>query len=103
MNFAEHSKEVSDILLNLAQRETLNRSSEFATFMVKEMRKSTHTLDNTHRFAGFAVLKAPDIPSVLMELGYLSNRTEENSCNRNHIVRNLLNLPDAQLTSILKI
>lgn len=77
LNFAEHSKEVSDVLLNLAQRETLNRSSEFATFMVQEMRKSTHTLDNTHRFAGFAVLKAPDVPSVLMELGYLSNRTEE--------------------------
>ncbi len=77
LNFAEHSKEVSDILLNLAQRETLNRSSEFATFMVQEMRKSTHTLDNTHRFAGFAVLKAPDVPSVLMELGYLSNRNEE--------------------------
>ena len=64
-------------MLNLAQRETLNRSSEFATFMVAEMRKSTHTLDNTHRFAGFAVLKAPDVPSVLMELGYLSNRNEE--------------------------
>ncbi len=77
LNFAEHSKEVSDILLNLAQRETLNRSSEFATFVVSEMRKSTHTLDNTHRFAGFAVLKAPDVPSVLMELGYLSNRYEE--------------------------
>ena len=77
LNFAEHSKEVSDILLNLAQRETMNRSSEFATFMVQEMRKSTHTLDNTHRFAGFAVLKAPDVPSVLMELGYLSNPTEE--------------------------
>lgn len=77
LDFAEHSKEVSDVLLNLAQRETLNRSSEFATFMVREMRKSTHTLDNTHRFAGFAVLKAPDVPSVLMELGYLSNRTEE--------------------------
>ena len=77
LNFAEHSKEVSDVLLNLAQRETLNRSSELATFMVQEMRKSTHTLDNTHRFAGFAVLKAPDVPSVLMELGYLSNRSEE--------------------------
>ncbi len=77
LNFAEHSKEVSDILLNLAQRETMNRSAEFATFMVQEMRKSTHTLDNTHRFAGFAVLKAPDVPSVLMELGYLSNKTEE--------------------------
>lgn len=77
LNFAEHSKEVSDILLNLAQRETMNRSAEFATFLASEMRKSTHTLQNTHRFAGFAVLKAPDVPSVLMELGYLSNRTEE--------------------------
>jgi len=77
LDFAEHSKEVSDVLLNLAQRETLNRSAELATFMVQEMRKSTHTLDNTHRFAGFAVLKAPDVPSILLELGYLSNRTEE--------------------------
>lgn len=77
LNFAEHTKEVADILLNLAQRETLNRSSEFATFMVGEMRKTVKLLDNTHRFAGFAVLKAPDVPSVLLEMGYLSNRTEE--------------------------
>ena len=77
LNFAEHSKEVSDILINLAQRETMNRSSEFANFMVQEMRKSVKLLDNTHRFAGFAVLKAPDVPAVLLEMGYLSNRTEE--------------------------
>ena len=77
LNLVEHSKEVSDILINLAQRETMNRSSEFATFMVSEMRKSCKLLDNTHRFAGFAVLKAPDIPSVLLEMGYLSNRSEE--------------------------
>ena len=77
MNFAEHSKEVSDVLINLAQRETMNRSSEFANFMVKEMRKSVKLLDNTHRFAGFAVLKAPDVPAVLLEMGYLSNRKEE--------------------------
>lgn len=82
LNFAEHSKEVSDILLNLAQRETMNRSAELATFIASEMRKSTHTLQNTHRFAGFAVLKAPDVPSVLMELGYLSNRTEEKQLQR---------------------
>ncbi len=77
LNFAEHSKEVSDILINLAQRETMNRSSEFATFMVQEMRKSVKLVDNTHRFAGFAVLKGPDIPAVLLEMGYLSNRNEE--------------------------
>lgn len=77
LNLLEHSKEVSDILINLAQRETMNRSSEFAGFMVQEMRNSVQLVDNTHRFAGFAVLKAPDVPSVLLEMGYLSNRTEE--------------------------
>lgn len=77
LNLVEHSKEVSDILINLAQRETMNRSSEFATFMVEEMRKSVKLVANTHRFAGFAVLKAPDVPSVLLEMGYLSNRNEE--------------------------
>lgn len=78
LNLLEHSKEVTDILINLAQRETMNRSSEFAGFMVQEMKKSVKLVDNTHRFAGFAVLKAPDVPSVLLEMGYLSNRTEEN-------------------------
>ena len=77
LNFAEHSKEVSDILLNLAQRETNNSSSEFATLLSSEMSKVAKTVSNTHRFAGFAVLKAPDVPSVLLELGYLSNPQEE--------------------------
>lgn len=77
LNLVEHSKEVSDILINLAQRETMNRSSEFASFMVKEMKKSVNLVANSHRFAGFAVLKAPDIPAVLLEMGYLSNRQEE--------------------------
>ena len=77
LNLVEHSKEVSDILINLAQRETMNRSSEFATFMVQEMRSAAKLVNDTHRFAGFAVLKAPDVPSVLLEMGYLSNRTEE--------------------------
>lgn len=77
LNFAEHSKEVSDILLNLAQRETNNSSSEFATLLSSQMSKIVKTVSNTHRFAGFAVLKAPDVPSVLLELGYLSNPMEE--------------------------
>ena len=77
LNLVEHSREVSDILINLAQRESMNRSSEFAGFMVQEMKNSVQMVSNTHRFAGFAVLKAPDVPSVLLEMGYLSNRQEE--------------------------
>ncbi len=77
LNFADHTKEVSDILLNLAQRETNNSSSEFANLLSSEMSKIVKTVSNTHRFAGFAVLKAPDVPSVLLELGYLSNPDEE--------------------------
>ncbi len=91
LNLVEHSKEVSDILINLAQRETMNRSSEFATFMVKEMKNSVKLVDNTHRFAGFAVLKAPDVPSVLLEMGYLSNRTEERLLKQQTYRRKLAN------------
>ena len=91
LNLVEHSKEVSDILINLAQRETMNRSSEFATFMVKEMKNSVKLVDNTHRFAGFAVLKAPDVPSVLLEMGYLSNSTEERLLKQQTYRRKLAN------------
>ena len=72
-----NSKEVNDILISLSQTDTRNKSSKYATYLVGEMAKCTKLVKNTHRFAGFAVLKAPDIPSVLLEMGYLSNRTEE--------------------------
>ncbi|MBO7556787.1 MAG: N-acetylmuramoyl-L-alanine amidase [Alphaproteobacteria bacterium] len=77
LNMVEQSKEVSDVLISLAQRETRNRSSEFARCIELEMRKSVQLISDTHRFAGFAVLKAPDVPSVLLEMGYLSNKNEE--------------------------
>lgn len=77
INFADHSKDVNDILLSMAQRETNNYSAEFATLLSTRMSKIVKTVSNTHRFAGFAVLKAPDVPSVLLELGYLSNKYEE--------------------------
>ncbi|MBR6355511.1 MAG: N-acetylmuramoyl-L-alanine amidase [Alphaproteobacteria bacterium] len=72
-----NTKEVNDILISLSQTDTRNRSSKYATYLVQEMSKSVKLVRNTHRFAGFAVLKAPDVPAVLLEMGYLSNRTEE--------------------------
>ncbi|MCH8096294.1 MAG: N-acetylmuramoyl-L-alanine amidase [Proteobacteria bacterium] len=68
---------VANILIDLAQRETMNYSAQFATLLVAQLRRTGKTLRNAHRFAGFAVLKAPDIPSVLIEMGYLSNPKEE--------------------------
>ncbi len=76
MDFSEESPEVTGILIDLAQRESMNLSAQFASLAVGELDRKVRTLDNTHRFAGFAVLKAPDIPSVLLEMGYLSNPDE---------------------------
>ncbi len=77
MDFSTKSKEVTNILIDLAQRETMNESSRFAAGLVKHIQKTTKTLSNAHRFAGFAVLKAPDVPSILIEMGFLSNKTDE--------------------------
>lgn len=67
------NNEVSSILLDLAQRETMNISSQFATLLQREMEPTIHFKDDAHRFAGLIVLKAPDVPSVLLETGYISN------------------------------
>ena len=69
--------EVVNILIDLAQRETMNLSAHYAGMLVDGLGEEVTLLRETHRFAGFAVLKAPDVPSVLIELGYLSNPTEE--------------------------
>ena len=76
LDLSDESKEVTNILIDLTQRETMNQSSYFVNFLIKELRKRTKLLQRTHRFAGFAVLKAPDIPSILLEMGYLSNRAD---------------------------
>jgi N-acetylmuramoyl-L-alanine amidase len=79
IDLSHESADVANILIDLAQRETMNRSAGFASGVVDEVGRDTNLLGNTHRFAGFAVLKAPDVPAVLIELGYLSNETEERS------------------------
>lgn len=85
VDLSVENKEVVSILIDLAQRETMNRSAMFAAALVSELGESISLLPNRpHRFAGFAVLKAPDIPSVLLELGYLSNRQDETLLTRPH-------------------
>ena len=77
IDFGDQPAEVANILIDLAQRETKNLSVKFANLVVDNARGKTRLLDRTHRFAGFRVLKAPDVPSVLIELGFLTNRSDE--------------------------
>ena len=77
VDLTEQSDTVTSILIDMRQRHTKDQSAYFARFMVDNLAKDIRLLRNTHRFAGFAVLKSPDVPSVLVELGYLSNRDDE--------------------------
>lgn len=79
IDLSHETPEVTNILIDLAQRESMNESARFAAALIGQLKLTTTVLRNTHRFAGFAVLKAPDVPSVLMELGFLSNPNDERS------------------------
>lgn len=68
---------VRSILIDLAQRETKNKSVRFAKLLLPELGGVGALLRNSHRYAGFRVLMAPDVPSVLVELGLLSNAADE--------------------------
>lgn len=77
INLDEEYDDVANFLIDLAMRETMNQSKRFANMLVDQFAVSdVDLLDNTHRYAGFAVLKAPDIPSVLVEMGFVSNANE---------------------------
>jgi N-acetylmuramoyl-L-alanine amidase len=73
VNLGGETTEVSSILLDLAQRETMNVSASFAALLQREMSPKVPFRTEFHRFAGLVVLKAPDVPSVLLETGYMSN------------------------------
>ena len=77
IDISAESPEVSSILIELTMRETMNQSARFARTLLPLLGQVTPLLKNTHRFAGFRVLKAPDVPSVLVELGQLSNSSDE--------------------------
>ncbi len=73
VNLGSATADVSSILIDLTQRETMNVSSDFAKALVFEGSKALKMRSDGHKFASFVVLKAPDTPSILFETGYLSN------------------------------
>lgn len=77
VNLEEQSDPVGDILVDLAQRKTLSQSAQFANILIKDLSKTTRLVGNSHRRAGYFVLLAPDVPAVLLELGFLSNASDE--------------------------
>ncbi|MBN8959605.1 MAG: N-acetylmuramoyl-L-alanine amidase [Rhizobiales bacterium] len=76
VNLTEEPTEVADILIDLAQRETRTFSSRFAHTLMGEMKSTVRMHKHPLKSAGFKVLKAPDVPSALIELGYVSNKDD---------------------------
>lgn len=76
-DLSHEDAQVANILIDLAMRDTMNQSKFFANTIADKMQNhSLKLLESPHRYAGFAVLKAPDVPSVLIELGFMSNKSE---------------------------
>jgi N-acetylmuramoyl-L-alanine amidase len=73
----DDTNELTDILIDLTRRETRNFGVVFARNLVKELSSTTKMFKIPHQQAGFLVLEAPDVPSAMVELGYLSNKEDE--------------------------
>lgn len=108
MNLASENDQVASILINLAQRDTMNHSKRFANAALEHLRREVKILPNKpHRQAGFAVLTAPDVPSVLVEMGYLSSPADANllssQAHREKLARSLTRGIDAYFTWMAKV
>ncbi|RKQ71262.1 N-acetylmuramoyl-L-alanine amidase [Litorimonas taeanensis] len=82
VDLSKQSDPVGDILVDLAQRKTESQSEQFANLLIAELEKTTTLVGNSHRRAGYFVLLAPDVPAVLLELGFLSNAQDEKLLNK---------------------
>jgi N-acetylmuramoyl-L-alanine amidase len=76
IDLTEEPSDVADILIDLARRETKMFSNHFARLLLGEMKGNVRLHPSPLKSAGFRVLKAPDVPSVLVELGYVSNKDD---------------------------
>jgi N-acetylmuramoyl-L-alanine amidase len=105
VNLTDEPTDVADILIDLAQRETRTFSNRFARLLMGEMKNTARMHKHPLKSAGFKVLKAPDVPSVLVELGYVSNKSDmENLVSqgwRNRIVGSMARAVDVFLAKRL--
>ena len=76
VDLSSEPNEIADILIDLAQRETRSFTTHFARALVGDLKNAIRLHKQPLRSAGFRVLKAPDVPSVLIELGFVSNRAD---------------------------
>lgn len=89
-DLSHEDHQVANILIDMAMRDTMNQSTFMADTMVLSLKRNNiRTLDSAHRYAGFAVLKAPDVPSILIEMGFMSNRTEAKLLSQTDYRRNM--------------
>ncbi len=76
VDLEEEADEVQNILIDLVKQETMNLPNGYAQQLSTELRKSVAVRKRSVRSAGFIVLKGIDVPSILLEMGYLTNRTD---------------------------
>lgn len=76
-SYAGDNRAVGQILFDLTQRSTKNRSAQFAEILLEKVGDHTALLRRSHRDAGFVVLLAPDVPAVLLEMGFITNGEDE--------------------------
>lgn len=76
VDLGTQNPDISSILIDLTQRETMNMSASFARLLGREAQPLMPIKANYHRMASLMVLKAPDMPSVLFETGYISNAAD---------------------------
>jgi N-acetylmuramoyl-L-alanine amidase len=97
IDLSHHEPIVTQILIDLAQRDANSKSLKIADLLVEELDDVTKLLRKTRQQAGFVVLKSPDMPSALIELGYLSNSEDERRLtNEDHLAE----LADAVVDAI---
>ena len=88
-------------LIKMFQRETMNQSAELAKYILSSLDEFS-LYSRGHRFAGFTVLKSPDIPSILIELGFLTNIHDEKKLKDNKYLKKLCDSLSISINQYLK-